>query len=115
MKHYNIYRSKEVTGMNRHYIQALVPNDLYKNNPKDFDKLHENSEKFFLEDVINIIENCLFLKRIYQPTGYIQTLRLYEAPEGAIVEIANDDFEGIMVESENAEIINKIYERLLKL
>lgn len=108
---YKVLKSFEPGLDNRHYLTATTLDD---------DELLEHSEfqtiieQEFLRDLIEVIENCLFLKKSSQNTGFIQTLKLYETPEGDLVEIANDDFQGIMVESENAEIINKIYERLLK-
>ncbi|AHI06964.1 hypothetical protein BDW_12320 [Bdellovibrio bacteriovorus W] len=98
----------------RHHLTTWIPDNIDR-KPGDFSKLMDIAEEKFLEDLIEVIENCLLLKKSNQSTGFIQTLKLYETPEGDLVEIANDDFQGIMVESENAEIINKIYERLLKI
>lgn len=114
-KNYKAVKSIEPSKNGRHYLTAWTSDDTKIDDPWDFPHLKEIAEKYFYSDLIEVIENCLFLRKSTQTTGFIQTLKLYETPEGDIVEIANDDFEGIIVESENAEIIDKIYERLLKI
>lgn len=113
-KTYKILKSNTLRLDGRQQLAVGIPDNI-KRTPEDFPKLMDIAEKKFFEDLIEVIENCLFLKKSNQRTGFIQTLKLYETPEGDIVEIANDDFQGIMVESENAEIIDKIYQRLLKI
>ncbi|NUM41035.1 MAG: hypothetical protein HUU45_05305 [Leptospiraceae bacterium] len=84
----------------------------------DFEKYNKDidfAEKEFLRDATEVIENRIHLKKSLQKTGSIQTVELYETSEGVIVEIARDEFEGLVVESEDKETINRIFQELLKL
>lgn len=73
------------------------------------------AEKYFMLDVVKIIEKQLCLKKSLQKKGTLATVALYETENGVLVEIAKDQAYGLMVESEDKEMLQKIYQELILL
>lgn len=87
-------------------------------DPFDISKLLERkviAEKAFLADVLKTIEDRLSLKKSPKALGTLETIQVYETSLGIPVELVEDQFQGLMVESEDKEIIQKIYQELIKL
>lgn len=72
------------------------------------------SEKSFLTCAKSVVESTLGLKKSHQRERTIYTIDLYETENGTLVEIAEDDFFGIVVESKDKQIIDRIFAELKK-
>ncbi|NUN05090.1 MAG: hypothetical protein HUU57_04940 [Bdellovibrio sp.] len=105
--------SMERDAAGRFSIKSYVPNG-GSYDIEDFSNIRKKSNEKFLSAVTNIIENILGLNKSDQPLRTLETIDLYEAPNGHIVEVVQDQFYGLMVESEDKEIIEKIYKELIK-
>lgn len=84
---------------------------------KDFSLQEERSifsEKCFLNAAKTVIEKKMGLKIDHGKNRTLNTLEMYIQDDGTLVEIANDEFFGIMVESKDPEIIKKIFAELNK-
>lgn len=114
IKNYTPFMSREPSNAGRFDISVTPPKD----NPWSIDRgleMQIAAEKHFAIDVVKIIEQHFHLKRSLRKEGTLETKALYETAEGILVEIVQDQFEGLLVESKDKEIIQKIYQELVKL
>lgn len=72
-------------------------------------------EKAFFDAAIEIIENRLFLKKS-TGTGkaWMETIEIYESAEGSTIQLVDDQFDSLLLESDDEELLNKVHELLLQ-
>lgn len=108
MKNYIARRSSEVTPYGKFYVRASAPQS--DHTIAEINRLGSLAQSSFLTDATMVIENHLNLKKSNIRPEFDQILQTYETKEGVVVQIVNDEFHGIMIESKNKEVIDKIYE-----
>lgn len=113
MKNYIARLSAEVTTYGKFYVRASAPaSDI---TIAEINRVGSIAENSFLKDATMVLEKKLSLKKSNIKPEFNQIIQIYENDDGIIVELVDDDFHGIMIESKNKEIIQKIYQELVKL
>ncbi|NUN07336.1 MAG: hypothetical protein HUU57_16450 [Bdellovibrio sp.] len=70
-------------------------------------------EKAFFESVVDILENRLFLKES-DANAWMETLAIYETTDGIVIQLVDDQFSGLLLESSSEELIDKVHQLLLQ-
>ena len=113
MKNYTFFRTKNPDRRGVYYVKAKLENTSHLSHTQRF-KAVLALEDFFLPLAIDTLENRLFLKKSKTYVGTIETKAVYENAEGTIVEVVEDQFDGLIVESKDQQIIEKLYNMFME-
>lgn len=106
---YRFYRSKN-ENLKVFNLQVLVDEkfELYENWAAQ-----NVLEKAFFDAVCDILENRLFLQKSSKKR-WMETLEIYEDAQGSTIQLVDDQFDSLMLEGADEELINKVHQMLLE-